>query len=242
MALIMDLKGLQERDEQIARAQEEREASKANWLTVADGETVELIPLQELDASSEKYSEKNGLGLLALEHKGQGDKFFLRILCTNDEDHEDGCWGCDKHRASYKENPDYKGWWRPQVNLYLNVLVRRKDKKGKVTEEVAVLQRARSKNSYVNQIIDFAVDEGFISGRLFKLNRKGKGQTDTTYTLNHMKDDAGVNVEDYELFDLSKLVREVPYAEQAKALGQADAAPKAADVTVDEDSDDDDWM
>lgn len=249
MGIITGLKNIQKHDEE-EEARRAQRANKVNWLVVPKNGKVEIIFLQELDESSERYSEKNGLGFLATEHQGQGrEHFFKRILCTNDEEHGFECWGCEKNRMEYanaKSREDYDGGWRQHQNFYINVLVRYVDPEtGEKKEEVAVLQRRRSSKSFVDQIInEFAVEDGFISNRLFTLSRKGEG-FDTVYTLSHRKEDAGVNVEDYELFDLKSLIREVDYAEQPAALGVS-VAPPRRDIqdsgSTDPEDDDDDWL
>lgn len=245
MGILTDLKALRQHDEEVARKREEAEKAKVTWLSVAPGETVEIILLQELDDSSERYSEKNGTAIFAQEHQNPSkDKFFLRMLCTNDEEHDNECWGCEKNRQMYQQDPDYKGGWRTRTNLYVNVLVRRKNPEtGEKEEFVAVLQRTRSKNSYVNDLIDLAIEDGFVSNRVFRLSRKGEGR-DTVYSLMPRQDDAGLDVESYDLFDLNNVVREVPYADQAKAMGEAVATPAASEVRVTEDDEDDDenWL
>lgn len=113
-----------------------------------------------------------------------------------------------------------------------------------------MLQRTRSKRSYVDQIIDLAIEDGFISNRLFTLSRKGEG-FDTVYTLTHRKEDAGVNVEDYELFDLHELITEADYEDQARALGYDEPAESrpapdltkaSATVESNPEDDSDDWL
>ena len=118
--------------------------------------------------------------------------------------------------------------------MYVNVLVRREGK----DDEIAVLSRTRSKMSYVDQLIEDAVDEGFISNRWYRLARTGEGR-DTTYRLKGLKD-ANLDLSEYsdKLFDLSALLTEVDYGAQPGALGVV-VAPQRVDVPADEDSDDD---
>lgn len=241
MGIITGLKSIQQ-----ATAPRETTA-KTNWLTVDPGKKVELIFLQELDESSPRYSEKNGLGFMIAEHNSPSKgEFWKRVACTNDEEHDFQCWACEKNKAEWAkkkaEDTDYTGGWGRKMNLYINVLVRSTDSSGEKTEEVAVLQRKAG--GWIEQLIELATEDGFISNRLFTLSRKGEG-FDTTYTFTHRKEDAGVNVEDYELFDIESLVREVPYGEQAAALG-VKTAPKRVDLSDSasdpEDEDDDDWL
>ena len=248
MGITTGLRAIKEMDEAAARRK-----TKVNWLVVPKNSKVEIIFLQELDESSERYSEKNGLGFLAQEHNNPSrDQFFKRVLCINDEEHDFKCWACEKNGKEWDKSTEenkYNGGWGRKTNFYINVLVRY-EKDGEKIEEVAVLQRTRSKRSYVDQIIDLAIEDGFISNRLFTLSRKGEG-FDTVYTLTHRKEDAGINVEDYELFDLNDLVTEADYEEQAARLGYeeveerpvpslAKSRPAAEESNPEDDSDD--WL
>jgi len=247
MAILKGLTSIKRHDEEVERRRAERER-KTNWFTLAQDEKVEIIFLQELDESSDRYSEKNGLGFLAQEHNNPSKaEFFKRVVCTNDEEHDFECWGCEKNRLEWSKSTDqnkYNGGWGVKTNLYINALVRRADG----TEEVVVLQRKRSDQSFVDDLIDMAGDDGFISNRLFTLARKGTGFK-TKYVLTHKDEDAGVDVESYELFDLNNVIREVPYAQQAAALGVNTAPPRKdiVDAASDSDGDDpeddgDDWL
>lgn len=209
---------------------------KVNWLVVPKNGKVRIVFLQELDTSSERYSEQNGLALLATEHHGQGrDNFFKRFLCTKNEEGGFKCWGCEKNSQAWdefqalkeeigeeaaKKRAPYSGGWGAKTNLYINVL----NLDGENGPEVAVLQRNHNKRSYTNQILELAREDGFISNRLFTLGRTGEG-FDTVYALTHRKEDAGINVEDYDLFDLHALLRDVEYDDQARALGAVASQP-----------------
>lgn len=262
MAIIKGLRNIKARDEEMEAAKARRE-NKVEWLSSiwsknADPEVkikkntkVEVIFLQELDESSDRYSEKNGLGFLVQEHNNPSrTEFFKRVMCTYDDEHDFLCWGCEKNSAEWAKSTDenkYNGAWKAKTNFYINVLGRYTNEAGDKVEKVFVLQRARTANSYVDEIIDFAAEDGFISNRLFQLSRKGEG-FDTKYSLVLRNDDAGIDVESFELFDLESLVREVDYEEQAAALGMA-SAPVTISESSDEDSDesdpedeDDQWL
>jgi len=51
------------------------EGSKARWVKLADGESVKIRFLQELDPDSPNYLEKNGLGFIAAEHTNPKNSF-----------------------------------------------------------------------------------------------------------------------------------------------------------------------
>ena len=242
MGIIKGLKAMQE-----ATAPREQNSNKVKWLTVKAGQKVELIFLQELDESSDRYSEKNGLGIMVAEHNSPNKgEFWKRVSCINDEEHDFECWPCEKNRTEWAkkkaEDTDYSGGWGRKINLYINALVRYTNEDGEKVEEVVVLQRNAS--GWISQVVELATEDGFISNRLFTLSRKGSGLGDTTYTLTHRKEDAGVDVEQYELFDLESLVRTVSYGEQAEALG-VKVAPKRRDIvdtTSDPEDEDEDWL
>lgn len=260
MGIITGLQSIRKHDEQQEAARAKRD-NKVEWLTsiwsekadpevkVKTGEKVEVIFLQELDESSERYSEKNGLGFLAQEHNNPSrTEFFKRVLCINDEEHDFQCWGCEKNRLEWSKSTEenkYNGAWKAKTNFYINVLARYTNSKDEQVEKVFVMQRARTANSYVDDIIEAAIEDGFISNRTCHLSRKGTG-FDTKYKLVFKNEDAGVDVESFELYDIQAQVREVDYEEQAAALG-INAAPPRVDLSTEssdpEDSnEDDDWI
>lgn len=178
------------------------DAPKAKWFKLADKQAVKVIFLQELDEESDNFSEKNGLGFLAVEH--QNPKNFMRkAVCTLDD--EGACFGCEKH----KEN--WKAGWKQKTRLYVNVLV---DPGNNEEPYVAVLSQGNGPKSVTPSVIEQAGEIGTITDKWFKIKRTGAGQTDTSYLLTplgaHDK-----NVEDFELYDLEGVLRQVPYAEQA---------------------------
>lgn len=261
MAIIKGLAGITKYEDDLERARQQRE-NKVEWLSsiwsaktdpdvkVEKNGKVEIIFLQELDESSERYSEKNGLGFLAVEHASPNKgEFWKRTLCTLDEEHDFECWPCEKNKqmwASSTEADPYKGGWGVKTNLYINVLARYTNVEGDRVEKVFVLQRNKPKRgtNYVDDLIEFAGEDGFISNRLFILSRRGEG-LDTVYKLTPKDDDAGVDVESFELFDLDALVREVPYAEQAAALGVSVAPPRRDiqdSASTNPEDEDDDWL
>lgn len=258
MAIIKGLKQYKRYEEEAERARATRD-NRVEWLSsiwsakadpdvkIKSGGKVEIIFLQELDESSSRYSEKNGLGLMAVEHNNPSKaEFWRRILCTNDEEHDFQCWGCEKNRQEWAKSTDenkYNGGWKSKVNFYINVLARYTNQEGDDVEKVFVLQRTKSqRGNYLDEIIEYAEEDGFISNRTFHLSRKGEG-FDTVYRLQLKDEDAGVNVEDYELFDIDNLLNDVDYEDQAEALGVT-SAPKRVDLSVESDPEDDDsdWL
>lgn len=226
-------------------AKEAASSNRVNWLTVDPDSSVEILFLQELDDSSERYLEDNGLGIFAQEHSNPA-QFFRRVICTNTEDHDFECWPCQENKRLWdanagieKDADKYKGGWKAKVNFYTNVLVRREGE----DDEVAVLSRVVNKNSYVHQLIEDAEDEGYITNRWYRLTRSGEG-FDTTYRLKALKD-ANLDLSEYtdKLTDLSTVLTEVDAEGQPAALGlsvvRGSSHSAAAD---DEDDPSDSWL
>lgn len=174
---------------------------KAKFLKLADGQSMKVRFLQELDPDSPHYNEEAGLGFLAIEHQSPAD-FRRRALCTMDD--EGSCYGCEQYRAGEKA-------FRQKSKLYINALVTLPDG----TQEVQVLSQGNGPKSVTPALIEAAGDYGSITNREFKLKRTGAGQTDTSYTLIPQdKDEAAYNILQHELFDLEKVVFNVPLDKQ----------------------------
>lgn len=220
--------------------QEEYEANKLVWLKIADKQSVLVRPLQELDEDSKNYSAKNGLGIIAIEHVNPAPgKFQNKGLCTGDEG--EPCAACEKHRElNATAGTDYKGGWKQKSKLYINVLV----DNGKDEPYVAVLSSGVSSKSVIGStLLGYDAENGTITNRWFKLSRKGTGQTDTEYTFIGKDPTDDVNVEDFEVQDLSRAVRSVPYEEQAAHYGfvGADRSDSSEDRSSDSSKEDDVW-
>ena len=216
MGLVKGLKNITKTlgDEEAKFSGEDRE--KATWFKINDKQSVTVQFLQELDEDSPKYSEKNGVGFLAVEHSNP-ENFRATAQCTADEG---ACWACEQHRA----NP--KAGWRPKFRLYINVLV----DDGVNEPFVAILAQGNGPKSVTPVLIELASDLGQITDTLFKIKRTGKGKGDTSYMImQQAKTDN--DVEQYTLWDLDKASRKVPYDEQeefyTRVWGQnTEEAPK----------------
>lgn len=196
---------------------------KTQWFKLADKQSVKVAFLQELDADSPNFSQKNDLGFLAVEHVNP-ENYRRKAVCSIDD--EGVCFGCEQHRK------DWKAGWKQKTRLYINVLV----DDGQNEPYVAVLSQGNGPKSITPTLIEYAGDDGTISDKWFTIKRTGAGATDTSYTLRAGKQH-DLNVEDYELFDLEKVLRQVPYAEQAAHYldgGQKpeDAVPAASSKTA----------
>lgn len=202
------------------------------WFKLADKQAVKVVFLQELDPDSENYSQKNDLGFLAVEHVNPKN-WRRKAVCSLDD--EGACYGCEQHKK------DWKAGWKQKTRLYINVLV----DEGKPDSEpyVAVLSQGNGPKSITPTLIEYAGDDGTITDKWFTIKRSGAGATDTSYTLRAGKEH-GLDVEKYELFDLEKVLRQVPYADQeahynfdADATPAAEAAAEASTVSAGNDSD-----
>lgn len=199
MSIVRGLKGINDYNAAQEQKKKDRDRPKTEFVKIADKQKVEIAFLQELDEDSPNFSKKNDLGFLAVEHANP-DNFRRKAICTMDE--EGNCYGCEKHRE------DYTLGWKGKTRLYINVLVKEEGKE----PYVAVLSQSTSGQSITPTLIEEAGDEETITTKWFSFSRNGEG-TDTNYTL-RAKKDHGLNVEDYELFDLEQVVRHIPYAQQ----------------------------
>jgi hypothetical protein len=202
---------------------------KAKWFKLADKQAVKVVFLQELDEDSPNYSAKNGLGFIAVEHQNPKD-FKRKALCSIDD--EGACYGCEQH------SKDWKAGWKQKSRLYINALV----DDGVNEPYVVVLSQGNGPKSVTPSLIEQAGEIGTITDKYFKIKRSGAGLSDTSYLLTPLGAHE-LNVEDYELFDLDSVVREVPYAEQEAHYlgGQTTEEPELVGASAGGGSDSDEW-
>lgn len=210
---------------EIQRKKEERD-NKATWFGLKDGESAKVRFLQELDADSPNYSEKNDLGFIALEHVGPGPQGWRKkALCTADEG---DCYPCEQRRQ------DWENWKKASARLYIAVVVNPDTD----DEYVAILSQGTSAKSITPTLIGYAGDTGSITDREWKITRNGE-KTDTSYTvLAFDKKEFKKSVEDYDLPDLDKAVRHVPYDEQADFYAEEGSAAQARPTEEEKPKDD----
>lgn len=165
---------------------------KAKWASIAaKGAPQKYVFLQEIDEASPNYSEKNGLGLFSLQHSNP-DNWKKNAACTADEG---SCYGCDRG-------------WKQKIVFYINVL----NLDGSDGPEVAIWSRGLGKASVAQSLLDMAADDDYdnsITDKTFKFSRTGTTKDDTTYTLTNLGKPHGLNVEDYELYNLEDYVFKV---------------------------------
>lgn len=199
MGIVRGLKQINDFNDEAAARKEAANRPSTEWFKVEPNKTVEVAFLQELDPDSPRYSAKNDLGFLAVEHVNP-DNFRRKAVCTMDD--EGNCFGCEKHKE------DWKAGWKQKTRLYINVLVKEEGK----DPYVAVMSQSTSGQSITPTLIEYAGDDGTITEKWFAIKRTGE-KTETSYSLRQKKEH-GLDVESYELFDLENVVRQVPYAQQ----------------------------
>lgn len=199
MGIVKGLKNINTFNEEVAARKEAASRPSTNWFKIEPNQTVEVAFLQELDPDSPRFSEKNDLGFLAVEHVNP-DNWKRKAVCTTDD--EGACYGCEKHKE------DWKAGWKQKTRLYINVLVN----DGTNEPYVAVLSQSTSGQAITPTLIEYAGDDETITEKWFAIKRTGE-KTETSYSLRQKKEH-NLNVEDYELFDLEQVVRQVPYAQQ----------------------------
>lgn len=215
MPLIKGLSKITEYNAEQARKREAANAPKTEYLTLKkDGESVRVRFLQELDPDSPNYSEKNDLGVLAVMHQGPGPQGWKRrSLCTGDEGE---CYPCEQRRL------DWENWKKGTANLYINAVLNPDTD----DEQVVVINQTTTSRSITPTLVNYAGETGSITDRVWKITRDGEGK-DTSYNIVAFdKKDFDKSVEDYELYDLEKVIRHVPYEEQEAFFGAASAAEK----------------
>lgn len=208
------LKGLNAYKNYQKEEEERTSRKKTDYFKLAAGESVNVRFLQELDPNAEGYSEKRGIGFIAIQHSSPTD-FKKKAVCTaGDPD----CIGCQQNRLDYvtraQDDPE-RGKWKPRKQLYINVLV----DDGKSEPYVAVLQQGLSAKSIVPTLFETAEEAGTITDTWFKVKRTGGGLSDTSYSLIPTRTGKDLDFDSYEIFDLDSVVRTVPYEDQADFYG-----------------------
>jgi hypothetical protein len=174
---------------------------KMRWLKLADGQSVKIRFIEELDEDSAHYSADRGLALVVKEHVNPKD-YKRRALDTMDTEGRD--WAEEMHRK------DPKAGWKARLRFYCNVLV----DDGLEEPYVAIWSMGISKQSSFNTIREYALETGSISNIQWKLKRNGQG-TETSYTMiPSAPDQEPFDWSKVQQYPLEKAIRHVPYSEQ----------------------------
>jgi hypothetical protein len=195
------IKGLKNIEALLDKPKYEGTGQKVRWVKLADGQSAKIRFIEELDEDSANYNADRGLAIVVKEHTNPKD-YKRKALDTMDTEGRD--WAEEMHRK------DPKAGWKARLRFYCNVLV----DDGTEDPYVAVWSQGISKQSAFNTLREYALETGSISNLEWKIKRNGQG-TETSYTLLPTKPDAEpFDWTGIEPFNLDKVVRHVPYAEQ----------------------------
>jgi hypothetical protein len=195
------VKGLKNINALLDKPKYDENKAKVRWLKLADGQSVKIRFIEELDEESPSYSEERGLALVVKEHTNPKD-YKRKAVDTMDTEGRD--WAEEMHRK------DPKAGWRSRLRFYCNVLV----DDGLEDPYVAIWSMGVSKQSSFNTIREYALETGSISNLTWKLKRNGQG-TETSYTLiPSTPDKEPFTWADIRPFPLESALNKVPYAEQ----------------------------
>jgi hypothetical protein len=213
------VKGLKNINALVDKPKYEGTGTKVRWVKLADGQAAKIRFANELDSDSANYNEDRGLAVVCSEHTNPKD-YKRKAACTQES--EGRCFGCEMARKEPKSG------WRARLRFYTNVLV----DDGTEDAYIAVWSQGISKQSAFNTIREYALETGSISNLQWKLKRNGQG-TETNYTLiPSVPDSEPFKWNGYELFNLDKVVREVPYPEQEAFYFGFDT-PSATSTNID---------
>tara|TARA_R110001606_G_scaffold25981_3_gene84108 strand:+ start:1007 stop:1660 length:654 start_codon:yes stop_codon:yes gene_type:complete len=195
------IRGLKDINALLDKPKYESNGPKVRWVKLADGQAAKIRFVEELDPESAHYAEDRGLSVVIAEHINPKD-YKRKAACTMES--EGRCFACEMSRK------EPKAGWRSKLRFYCNVLV----DDGLEDPYIAVWSQGVSKQSAFNTIREYALETGSISNLSWKLKRNGVG-TETNYTLIPTGPDSEpYDWSSYELSNLEKVVREVPYPEQ----------------------------
>lgn len=198
---------------------EARDRPKADWFKWPKGVTqAEVLFLQEMDEGATGFNADRGIGFIQVEHQAPGpDGYKRRANCTLETEGE--CYACERHAQDYKEG------WRQRTNLYINALV--DFGQGEGPKPVVIQRNANS--SFVQALIEEAVDENTITANNYRVTKVGEGTT-TQWLLKGLKD--RFDDEKVEVFDLQETaIRKVPYEKQSEYYGAVYQSPGTAGAT-----------
>lgn len=195
------VKGLANINALLDKPKYDSDKPRVKWLKLADGQSVKIRFLEELDDESANYAENRGLALVVKEHVNPKD-YRRRAVDTMDSEGRD--WAEEMHRK------DPKAGWRGRLRFYCNVLI----DDGIEEPYVAIWSMGVSKMSVFNTIREYAIETGSISSLVWKLKRSGQG-TETSYTLiPAIPDTEPFDWSNIEPYPIEMALNNIPYAEQ----------------------------
>ena len=195
------VKGIKNINALLDRPKYENDGPKVKWLKLADGQSVKIRFIEELDEDSANYAEKRGLALVVKEHVNPKD-YKRKAVDTMETEGRD--WAEEMHRK------DPKAGWRARLRFYCNVLV----DDGIEPPYVAIWSMGVSKQSAFNTIREYALETGSISNVVWKVKRNGQG-TETSYTtIPGAPDTEPFDWSTHKPYALELALKKIPYAEQ----------------------------
>jgi hypothetical protein len=213
------VKGLKNINALVDKPKYESNGTKVRWLKLADGQSVKIRFIEELDEDSANYNETRGLALVVSEHTNPKD-YKRKAVDTMDTEGRD--WAEEMHRK------DPKAGWRARLRFYCNVLV----DDGIEAPYVAIWSMGVSKQSAFNTIREYALETGSISNLTWKVKRNGQG-TETSYTLiPGTPDKEPFDWSTVEPFPLERALNKIPYTEQ-EAFYLGFDTPNANSASID---------
>lgn len=221
-------KGLKAMDQAMgsaSRSTSDGSGLKVRWLKLEDSQSIKIRFVNELDQDSPNYNEERDLAIVVSEHTNPKD-YKRKAVCTVDLDGR--CFGCEMARKETAEDRK-RGSWRPRLRFYTNLLV----DDGIESPYVAVWSQGVGKQSSFSTIREYVMETGSVSNLTWRMKRQGTG-TDTTYVLLPTTPDMEpFNWKDVQPFNLEKVVRELPYAEQEDFYLGFDAPTSGSTSNID---------
>ena len=213
------VKGLKNINALLDKPKYDENSPKVKWLKLADGQSVKIRFIEELDEDSANYNAERGLALVVKEHTNPKD-YKRKAVDTMESEGRD--WAEEMHRK------DPKAGWRGRLRFYCNVLV----DDGIEAPYVAIWSMGVSKQSAFNTIREYALETGSISNLTWKVKRNGQG-TETSYTLiPGTPDKEPFDWSTVEPFPLERALNKIPYAEQ-EAFYLGFDTPNANSASID---------
>ena len=195
------VKGLANINALLDKPKYDSDKPRVRWLKLADGQSVKIRFIEELDEDSANYDAERGLSLVVKEHTNPKD-YRRKAVDTMDTEGRD--WAEEMHRK------DPKAGWSGRLRFYCNVLV----DDGIEEPYAAIWSMGVGKQSPFNTIRDYALETGSVSNLAFKLKRNGQG-VETNYTLiPGVPDSEPHDWTSIKPYDLNAALTHVPYADQ----------------------------
>lgn len=225
MAFIKGIKAIQELKAKAEAEKAERsDRQKTDFFKLKSGESIKVRFLQEVDEDSPNYDPELDTALIVMEHQAPGpDGWKRRAQCTIDEGH---CYPCERRAAG-----EAKDWKRAKSIMYINVL----EEPGTDKERVTVLGQSVFGNGIIQTLIEYAGDEemgGSITDREWKIKREGENTESKHHATAYPAKEFDVKPIEYKdkMFDLTKIVPQVPYERQEAYYNSLNTARREGDA------------